>query len=97
VISGTYYDIKNFKFTTPFVFVHILDNESVEYFIVPPEEIPRLVQENYDKWLNTAKHRKSIEELKNRKAPITIKVKSLKPFENKWEEIEEWFKKKANI
>jgi hypothetical protein len=94
IISCTYYDIENLKFTAPFIFVHVLYNESVEYFIVPPEEIPRLLKEDYDEWLNPAKHKhkKPIEELKSKKAPILIRVKFLKPFENKWEQIEEWFK-----
>jgi hypothetical protein len=96
IISSTYYDIKNLEreFTTPFIFVHILDNESVEYFIVPPEEIPRLLQKDYDEWLNPAEHnhKKPIEELKSKRAPLLIRVKFLKPFENKWEQIEEWFK-----
>ncbi|MCC7353576.1 MAG: hypothetical protein IT330_07430 [Anaerolineae bacterium] len=78
--GGTQYFIPESisKVQNPFVFVFIKSAESVEFFIVPSQQVAKLSIAERDGYINTHPHVKK-EQL------LMLNVKTLAPFKDRWE------------
>lgn len=91
VVAAVLGEVDNLDFKTPFVFVYIpsLDvvspvKVSPRYFIVPAEDVKKLLKVYVDYHLNR-KHRKPLEDLLKSRWPLKFDLKDLERYEDKWE------------
>jgi len=77
-------DLKT-KFKEQYVFVHVSkDRKDIKFFIVPSDDIPKLIRQEWDRYVKTAKHRKPIAPFEQQSGIILLE--QLKDYENKWKE-----------
>jgi len=78
------------KINLTFIFVYFPSDKNLghKYFIVPPDDLQALTKTAWKEYMDTSKHRKTIDELESVTHPMGPWIKHLAPFENRWDLIE---------
>ena len=84
----------NKKVKNPHVFVHVLKDETINYYVVPPEEVKKAVKNRATKYLETKSEekRKKIMEGEADVGPKPLLVKDIEKYKDNWKLIEELLK-----
>jgi len=73
----------------PYVFVHVLDDGTINYYVVGPEEVKRVCKENFERWVREKKPSK--ESLEKEHVHRVI-IKDIEKYKDNWKLIEELLK-----
>ena len=75
------------KILSDFVFVDISNPEKPRFFVVPLEEMRKVIKTSIEEWIYHSTHRKSIEEMKRtekKKQQWTLDLGDIIRYEGKW-------------
>jgi hypothetical protein len=75
------------KIMSDFVFVDISNLEHPRFFVIPMEEMRRVIQKSIEEWMYRTPHKKSIAEMKKtekKKQQWTLDLEDIEEYEDNW-------------